>query len=288
MDQLKKIKEDITVNQLFNSLTQAYQEHAVEQINLARNSVISSRQFSEQLAEVFSNVKAAYKHYIALANKKTKQHFPTQILPKNAKEIMVLITANNRLYGDLITRICKTFLHTANASGADVAVVGRLGRQFLEKSGFQRQYLYFELPDAQFSLQSIRPLVVQLLAYEKVTVFYGKFDNLVSQTPVAINISGDIAPGQNAQAHYDFLFDPSIEEIMEFFESQIFYLLFHQTLEETKLARFGARINAMENAQRVIEKQLAGLFRQEKRLKAIEMDKKQLQQFAGRSLWQKR
>jgi len=75
---------------------------------------------------------------------------------------------------------------------------------------------------------------------------------------------------------------------MEFFESQILSMLLNQTVSEGKLARFASRIKAMEFAQNNIEKKLSILSYRERRLRSMGMNKKQLQLFAGRSLWRKR
>jgi ATP synthase F1 gamma subunit len=290
MEQLKKIKQDITVNKVFSTLTQAYQEHAVEQINLARSSVLASRDFVRQLDEIFFDVKTSYH---ALLAKQGKKDTPANELAKNKqkKQLLVLITANNKLYGDLIIRICMNFLQAAKNVDADtdLAVIGKLGREFLQQAHLAKEYKYFELPDVKEDTEMLRPIVVELLQYESVTVFYGKFNNLVSQDSVAVKISGEYQGDQaEKKDQHAFLFEPSLEELLNFFESQVFYLLFSQTVQEAKLARFGSRINAMENAQHMIQDELSKLIHQEKRMRAIEANKKQIQQFAGRRLWKKK
>ena len=72
MDKKNKLKEEIETSGILQMLMQAYQEHAIEQINFSRNSVLTSRQFSDELAEVFYNVKTSYENFLTTLLKKGK------------------------------------------------------------------------------------------------------------------------------------------------------------------------------------------------------------------------
>ena len=85
-----------------------------------------------------------------------------------------------------------------------------------------------------------------------------------------------------------FLFEPSIEYVVDFFENQIFSIILSQTVSEAQLARFGSRIQAMETAQNNMQKLIEKIARRQKAVKALEINKKQLELFAGRRLWGRR
>jgi ATP synthase F1 gamma subunit len=287
MEQRAKLKQEITISKSLTLLTRAYQEHAIEQINFARYSVLASRDFVEQLIDIFSNVKASYIASLQAKGNHTDKDTPMPILKKNGKTALVLITANNKLYGDIIPKVSRLFEEEANKQpDTELILIGKQGKNYLSQTTIHRATAYFEIPDTNVSLATLKELTTTLLSYEKVTVFYGKFNNIISQDAVAATISGDIPEGQtNTSEGKDFLFEPSLPDVATFFENQIFSLIFTQTISEAQLGKFASRVKAMERAQNNMAKLLAELNKKEVRLKNMTLNKKQQEQIAGRSLW---
>jgi len=289
MQAQRKIIDEIGVNTQLKMLTQAYQEHAIVQINLARFSVLSSREFMDELSEIFFNVKNSYEIYLKSMTGKDKQLHKDRIR-KNGREVLILLSSNGKFYGDLVTKVCRLFAEQAKVSDSDILIVGNEGKKFYEGTGIKKPFAYLDLPDTTITLEMLKPLIQAIIGYQKATVFYGKFTNIISQDAVQTSLSGDLpVTGKKLEkAKEDFLFEPDIEKVMEFFESQILSILLNQTVSEGKLARFASRIKAMEFAQNNIEKKLHILSYRERRLRNMGMNKKQLQLFAGRALWNKR
>src|SRR5258708_27061987 len=159
-----------------------------------------------------------------------------------------------------------------------------------ENSGNGRPYEYFEIPDATVDVVHIKKLMEKFLQYEKVSVFYGKFGNVVKQSPIESSISGeDIFETETlAQVPREdrFIFEPSLQKIFHFFETQIMANLFSQTLLENQLARHASRVNAMEEALVHIEEESKKLGRQQTRIKHLLQNKKQLETISGLVLWE--
>lgn len=281
----KKLIEDIAINKDFDLLTRSYQEHAIGQINFARYSVLYARSFAEDLAQIFANVKTAYLRSVMTNNIKT-------VVKKNGKDLWILVAANNKLYGDIILRTTKLFITKAKQTDpkkVDLVVIGQQGKNVIDQSGLDRPYEYIEIPDTNVTADFLKKLTDKLLFYENIYVFYGRYNNLISQTPVQVALSGeipDIDPKDAVELRkQSYLFEPTLEEILSFFENQILSLLLNQTVQEAQLARFASRINAMETAQTNIQKQLEALKRSEKLLRARNMSKEQTELLAGRALW---
>lgn len=297
MEQKQKVKEELIIAKSMKMLTTAYQEHALEQINIARYSVLASRDFALELTDIFTNVRTSYHNLLNTMHEKDKKKL--EVLRKNmknGKEVLVLVSANNKLYGDLIPKICRLFAEKARSTNSDLVVIGKDGRNFVENTGLPRPYTYFEIPDTGITEEILKPLIAHLLPYENVLLYCGKFNNVVSQEAIAASITGsstvheiaqteNVDNGKNKKHDTVFLFEPSIEYVMDFFENQIFSIILSQTISEAQLARFGSRIKAMETAQNNMEKVLSNLLKQQRRLKSIEVNKKQLAQFAGKRLW---
>ena len=78
-----------------------------------------------------------------------------------------------------------------------------------------------------------------------------------------------------------FIFEPVLEKIFHFFETQIMANLFSQTLLENQLARHASRVNAMEAALLHIEEESKKLNRVRNAIKHQLQNKKQLETIAG-------
>jgi len=284
MQAARKLEDEININTQMKLMTQAYQEHAIAQINLARYSVVASRAFMDELAEIFSNVKTSYEIYLKAIGKKGQKALQEK-LEKNGREVLILLSSNGKFYGDLVTKVARLFLDAAKTKDADIVIVGSEGKKLYETARINKPVTYFHIPDTTITLEMLKPLIVKIIPYKKATIFYGRFTNIINQEPTSGSLTGDM-PQKNIKAgDTNFIFEPSVDNIMEFFESQIFSMLLSQTISEGKLARFASRIKAMEFAQNNLEKQLEILVSRRRRLKGIEINKKQIQLFAGQALW---
>ena len=107
---------------------------------------------------------------------------------------------------------------------------------------------------------------------------------MLNQSPTKEQISGGASLHQKGKGK-KYLIEPSPQKIMEFFETEIISALFNQKIFDHQLARFASRMVAMdqatENANDIIKK----LNRENKSLKRRVMNRKQLEVFAGLSLW---
>jgi F0F1-type ATP synthase gamma subunit len=130
----------------------------------------------------------------------------------------------------------------------------------------------------------------KFLQYDKVYIYYGKFGNVVKQSPISTSITGeDIFETETVQKiprEDRFIFEPTLEKIFHFFETQIMANLFAQTLLENQLARHASRVNAMEEALVHIEEESKKLNQQKTRVKHLLQNKKQLETMSGVVLWE--
>jgi F0F1-type ATP synthase gamma subunit len=297
MEQRQKLKEEMVVTKNMKMLTTAYQEHALEQINFARYSVLASREFAVELATIFGDVRHSYQRILEkMVDKDKKRLEDLRKSLKNGKEVLVLVSANNKLYGELIPKICALYIERAKATDSELVVIGKEGRIYVDRAHLNRAYTYFEIPDNEVNIETLKPLTTYLLPFENVLIFCGKFNNVVSQEAIAASITGaaveadsEKTPEEKAKKDSElFLFEPSIEYVVDFFENQIFSIILSQTISEAQLARYGSRIQAMETAQNNMQRLIEKIVRRQKTVRAMEINKKQLELFAGRRLWGKK
>lgn len=304
MQYKKLIQSEIDFTKTFRFITQAYEEIAVMKMRKVRDSVLATRDYLSSLSEVFFELKKAKQNLKKqqLQDVKLKRRPGAELYlakvdnkltsEKLSKTVSVLLSANTTLYGDLIERIFNLFIKNVSRDDSDVIIVGRVGRRLYEEQESKKPYIYFELPDVEIGLEELKPVIFHLVKYQKIMVYYGKFESILNQIEIASSISGDKPyafkeepKAESSKVVNYYLFEPSLEMILAFFEDLIASSLFRQTVHETQLARWGSRIMSMEKAQTNIQSQIKKLLFSETKIRRQEQNRKQLDRLAGFTLW---
>lgn len=287
------VKLDIDTTVALKSIVQTYEEIAVMKIQKIRTDVLTTRDFLKRLNEVYAEVKKSYKNNILKMIQKSKDNekFTFSTLQKNGKKVKVLLTANERLVGDIPMKVFNRFFSEFISERCDIIIVGKVGRQLFDDQGAAVRYQYFDLPSHNADLSELKPIISQIIKYEKVDVYHGRLINLVTQLEDKTNLSGEevaeLKPNdsQKTEDFSDYLFEPNIKKVLNFFEVQIFGSLFRQSIDEANLANLGSRIKAMEQATTNTEERLEKLKFELIRVQKSVDNKKQLQRLAGISIW---
>lgn len=272
------------------TLAEAYEQISVIRIQRVRGSVLNTRDFLEGLAEIFNDVKTSYKDQVAELLRRNKNSKETLAgLKKNGKTIAVLIASNNKLYGDIVFRVFNLFLKDVQKNNYDVAIIGRVGKLMYERQNPGKPFLYFDIPDENAQLQDVLPVIKDIVRYQKILVYYGHFLNIITQEPAISEVLGDTSilettPQKDGQKHKFFYFEPSLEEILEFFQTQLFTSLMKQVVDESELSRLASRIKSMEDSLGTIEKEELLLKKSEIRSKRLSENSKQMQRLSG-AVW---
>ncbi len=295
MAQRKIILEELAALNSIKDLAESYEEIAVIRMQKIKDSVLKTRNYLTRLSDVFVDLKSSYAREVqdlmARIKKGDKTLLPT--LQKSDKMLLVYLSSNGRLYGSVTQKTFKLFvedLRRMKEDSVDVVVIGKAGKEMYEGSSSNRPFEYFEMPDTDFNIEHIRHLMKKFLQYDKVYIYYGKFGNVVQQSPISTSITGeDIFETETLQTvprEDRFIFEPTLEKIFHFFETQIMANLFAQTLLENQLARHASRVNAMEEALVHIEDESKKLNQQKTRIKHLLQNKKQLETVSGVVLWE--
>ncbi|KKU56530.1 MAG: ATP synthase gamma chain [Candidatus Amesbacteria bacterium GW2011_GWA2_47_11b] len=260
------------------SLVDAYEEIAAGRMQKVRSAVLTAREFLGGLSEVFGEVKFNY----------TKEVLTVERKKRLGKTVAVWISANAGLYGDIVERSFQLFADYLAKNQAEAVVVGRLGTKMMADRLPKMLYNYYDLEDDRVEVEDLVLVMRYLLQYQKIVVFYGQFKSLVNQVPTATAVSGDelyeLKPEE--QKKHQYLFEPKIEEVLEFFEGQMLTTMFEQTVHESQLAKFASRLMALDTAVENIDRKVTQLNQAGVRLKHRQDSRKQLNRIAGISLWQ--
>ncbi len=290
MEERNKIDGDIILTENLKMLAQAYEELAVMKMQATRDSVLKTRNFLDELSYVFYDVKSNFRQQLEALMKRNKKQNVTSFstLPNNGREVAVLISAKAKLYGDIVSKVFHYFVDQVNAnSDIDIIIVGRLGLELYEHLEKKRKYTYFDIADTDSDIEQLKPIITEIVKYKKITVYHGKFINVINQEPMGANISGEqpLESTEGKETVTRYLFEPDLKKILNFFETQIFSSLFKQAIHEAQLSRYASRIKAMEEALGNIDKDIVKLGAKKIRAKNLYMNKKQIEVISGLSLW---
>lgn len=270
------------------TIMETYEEIAASRMQNIRNSVLQSRTFVLEVNSIFQEVKSSYKKNLValMRKKKIKDPLKLSLINRNGKTLFVLLSSNTGLYGDIIQRTFSLFSEQFRQEKADAAIIGRVGYQQFSQEFTKVPFTYFDLPDNKIDSQALAEIISFLIQYDKIVVFYGQFKNVVLQEPLMLNISGDLLPSTEQNTQIKYFFEPSLEKILEFFEKEIFSSIFQQIVLEAQLAKFAARMVALDEATGNIRNKLKETIFQQERIRHQGRNKKQIEALASISLWE--
>lgn len=273
-----KAKDELNQLGVLKSMVRVTGEIASGRMQKARDGVLYRRQYLEDLVQVFYQ---AHKSYLKEQGKKVKEgETPSRFttLAHNGKTVAVFLSANTRLYGDLLQRTFELFYDDVRQNGSEATVVGKVGRDMLTAKDAKLPMTYFPMENEKLVESDMVKLVEHLVPYKAIHVYYGKYINPVRQEAEQYVITADLPELEkhSDQPIVEYLYEPSLEKVLAFFESQIFSSMFEQTVVESRLAKYAARFVAMDRAEQQIDKQMDKTQKMMRLVKHREENKKQL------------
>lgn len=287
MDTLKKVKEDLETVNLISTITSVYCEIAKMRMNQIRSWVLKNREFLQEIAKIYQKTKLAYFSFLKKGKilKEGKDLEKITFLKKIPKTAIIFLSANQPFYGKLIYEIWSVLSDFLEAKGIELIVVGKIGRDLVLRFDPSKKFSFFELDDDKPKKEEVEKIVEFAKRFQRVIVFHGKFESPIRQSVTVSEISGIFPTLEKIEKAKEYLFEPSPEEIFEFFETEIFTRLFHQTIFEHQLAKFAARVIAMYEATEKSKKEKEKLQMKKIKIQKDIMNKKQINLFLGHSLW---
>lgn len=243
----REINNLIEEGESLRQIAQAYSDIANLKIKRIRSAVERNRLFFDEISRIYSTVKAfAIKKKVAVVKPKQK--------------LGILVTSNNRFYGNINSSLVKYFIGlTRELKDTDRIVIGKEGIHYFKANkvlpNYQELLLKNDMPD-NLELANLVNIISQ---YNQVMVFHPKFKSLLIQQATFTDITKisfyigefhvkEVNP-KNKEANINFLFEPDLPKILEFFDSQVLTLLLEQTFLEAELSRTASRFISMDEAE---------------------------------------
>ncbi len=311
------IEGEIEAMEGLHALLTTNEELAVARMQQIRRSVLKTRRFMDEIIDVFREVRLSQAKYVDLLYQKRQRGWLLRqaslfagkdgangnqagLSEQELRPAAVLLSANDRLSGQIVSQVFDDFIKHVELTKSHPIIMGRAGRtmyeELLETSRISEKADYYDLPgDRDITLADVRPLVDTLAQYGEVRVFYARFINLVSQVPSASQLADsplkvfsekqnqETAKPQESAALY--VFEPSLERVVEIFDNQILTALLTQLATEAQLGLLGSRVTNLERSQQLVEVYLQALEQKKKNVSRAETGQDQQERLAGIALW---
>ena len=168
-------------------------------------------------------------------NRKTR----SKKVSKSQKKLMILISANEKTYGDLIWRICNYFISDLKASGNDALVIGTVGKELVSVENIESKVYYYDLDDYNPNPAVIHQIISVINKYDKVIVYHGQNESLLNQIATKSEVLMEIPEITKPSKKY--IFEPTPLEVLNFLNRQVVVNTFNQKVYTTEVARLSAR-----------------------------------------------
>ncbi len=284
MKTIKETQEDLLFLHDFHDLMETYEEIAAIRMRKVKKSVLMEREFLRGLSDVFKFVEMAYDTFlIKLGNlKKGKRHF----LKTNNKDVRILMSSNMGLYGEVIHKTINKYVSDVKSDKADIVVIGKVGKRVVEALLPGRAFQYFDFSDSGMDDDNMKRILDYILQYRNIFVYHGYFKSILNQEVVVTNVTGDISKfagfeeteemKQEEEEQKFGFFEPSIEDVAAFFETQTLSVIFEQAMNESSLSKFASRMVTLDVAVDNINGKIKSTNFSLKKLKHRNFNRKQI------------
>lgn len=274
---MKDVEKELNNLKSFKGIIEAYEEIASIRMRRIKGSVLHNRVYLEGLRRAFYHIKDSYETEIEKLRKDKKS--VRNIRQTNGRTVSVLLSANTGLYGDILLKTFHYFLNNVQNIDTDLVVIGRIGYRFFESSSLANKPVkFYDISDSGLDKEDMDELLKHLVQYDKVIVYHGEFKDILVQNPTAVSISGELLNEDAVEGKEKtrYIFEPSLEQIMSFFEERIMAALFEHSIYESNLSKYASRMMSLNQATNRIEKEISNMSLETKRVKHRVQNSKQL------------
>lgn len=286
---LSKAKEEIATLKGLQNIVETYEEIAAMRMRRVKKSVLQNREFLSGLNNIFQQVEHSYTDQLQLLRKSSikKKNSKASQLKNNGKTVSVFIASNTGLYGDIIKKIFTLFASDISKSNTDIFIVGKLGRRMYEDAGITQPFEFFDVKDSGGNEKNIKDIFAKLINYNNIIVYHGLFKDMLMQIATKSYIARDILSTEKSdnETRVECIFEPSLENIVNFFETQILGALFEQSIFESDLSKYASRMISLDVATVNIDASLKSAYFNSRKSMHKKINSKQVTLLSGISLW---
>ncbi len=245
MRRVREIADQLEQVSTINSLTGVFESIASMRIGRIKDQVLASNNFFLELWQLYSQLQV-----------KTSTPLLQAIQARHTinKAVFVLITSESSFSGDIDRRIVETMMPDYHPDTVDLIVLGYHGVSLLSEKGIH-PLRFYRLPSSDAPVD-VTPVIANITPYRHAEIFYQKFVSLSRQQVERIELLSAVkslgegtAVSKQTISPEEFLFEPSIDEVVLYLERVMMEIALGQTILDSRLSQLASRFTAMQKAK---------------------------------------
>jgi len=259
MPSLIDLRRRIRAVKSTQQITKAMKMIAASRLKRAQDRVIAARPFAQRMLKVLNG----------LVSRVDQDAHPLLRLPPqgSGRPLLIVITADRGLCGSFNSNVIKAagqfILHEAPGRDIALGLVGRKGRDFFRRRGFDVRYEtvgIFQKMTFADAIDIADAAIEDFTSGAAASVYlvYNEFKSVMTQRIVVERLlpiprlEGEAAQqkGEGAVATVDYLYEPAPEDIFRDLLPRHVQIQVYRALLESNAAFFAAQMTAMDAASR--------------------------------------
>lgn len=291
MPSLKDLRNRIASVKATQKITKAMQMVAAAKLRRAQSAAEAARPYAERMDDVLAN--------LAVALGSQDGASPLMVgTGKDDVHLLVICSSERGLCGGFntsIIRLAKTRIRELQAAGKQVKIlcVGKKGHDQLKREFATIIIDVVDLREVkQIGFGNARTIGTQILdlfdsgEFDVCTLFYARFQSVISQIPTGLQIIPAIPPeagsdATDAGANSAYEYEPDESEILADLLPRNLSVQIFRALLENAASEQGARMSAMDNATRNAGEMIDGLTLQYNRSRQAQITKELIEIISG-------
>lgn len=291
MARINEIKDQQIVVKTVGDFSNTLQQIAAMRMVKLRRSVLASRRFVDEATLILRELHL--ERLKQLERDLKRGSVPADSpwhRPVSKKTAVIIVTSNQGLCGsyntEIFTRVDRCL---QELPFADYYVFGHKGQHYFERISHKVKVNFYPYEITEkVELKELKPVIGMFYYYDLIYLMYSHYVNTTTRKVVFIELAvPNIAEVElkKSKEEGNYIFEPSIEELIDQTTGRIRYALFRQQLLDSKLALYTAQMIAMKTAADNAVTLLSDLKLEYNKARRKIVDKKISEVQAGRLLW---
>lgn len=254
MANLKEIRTRITSVKTTRQVTSAMKMVSAAKLKRAQDAILQIRPYAFKLSELISLISSVLED----------SDDSVYTASRNPEKVLIVVVSSNRgLCGGFNSYVTKKAISVARTTYAkqlksgklDFLAIGKQTEKILRSYNLQPISGHNQLFD-NLTFDNVSEVTKSVMAdfvngkYDRVELVYNKFINAAIQEQVSEQLLPVLpaVPDKNKQVNTNYIFEPSLEYIIEELIPKSLKIQFYKALLNSHAAEHGARMTAMHKA----------------------------------------
>lgn len=246
----QEIEKDVQTMSSIVQLTGAFEGIASAHIARIKDLVKQSELYFADLWQVYTKLRVSKEFHVSRMKNDTLID----------KDLIIVITAEGSLSGDIDKRVIEKMLESYTASKQDVVVIGHHGATLLHQRKIKLlDTIKLPTQDASSTAdKDVERVLAYVQQYQSTVVYYQAYVSLMKQEIKSISLNAAIQErGDEIDEHEkdafisdkNYIFEPSVPEVISHMERSMLGVALNEVMIESKLAQQASRFRAMSAAR---------------------------------------